>query len=64
MLLFVELGDSANPVFIMVSAWLSPMSVGGWCFYLALSAACSLLIYRMLRSRLGSGPEQGSNNLQ
>jgi hypothetical protein len=59
MLLFVEFGDAATPALNSVSAWLSPMTVGGWCFYVALSAACSWLVYRVLRSKLGSGAPPG-----
>jgi hypothetical protein len=53
MLLFVEFGDAASPALKSVSAWLSPMNVGGWCFYAVLSAGCSWLVYRVLRSKLG-----------
>ena len=61
MLLFVELGATANSALNSVSVWLSPMSAGGWCFYVVLSAACSWLVYRLLRSRLGHAipPEAG-----
>jgi heme/copper-type cytochrome/quinol oxidase subunit 1 len=60
--LFVELGDAASPVLNAVAAWLSPMTVAGWCFYLALSAACSWLVYRVLRTKMGGDtqPDNGS----
>jgi hypothetical protein len=60
MLLFVELGDAGAPALNAVSAWLSPMAVGGWCFYVALSAVCSWLAYRLLRSKLGTPPGSGT----
>ena len=56
MLLFVELGDAATPALNAIATWLSPLAVGGWCFYVALSVACSWLAYRLLRSKLGAHP--------
>jgi hypothetical protein len=59
MLLFVELGDATNPVLTSIQTWLSPLAPGGWVFYIALSAGCSWLAYRLLRSRLGGAGTRG-----
>jgi hypothetical protein len=59
MLLFVEFGDATTPALNSIAAWLSPMAVGGWCFYVVLSVACSWLAYRLLRSRLGGDAPLG-----
>jgi hypothetical protein len=60
MLLFVELGDAtAPPAWNAVAEWISPLAVGGWCFFVTLSVLCSWLAYRLLRSKLGghTGPD-------
>jgi hypothetical protein len=41
MTLFVELEDAKKPALVALSAWLSPMSVSGWCFYIILSGTCA-----------------------
>jgi hypothetical protein len=51
--IFVELGDATSPALNSAAVWLSPTNPGGWGFFVLLSAACSWLVYRLLRPRLG-----------
>lgn len=52
MALFAGFGEAHNAVLNTIADWLTPMGVAGWVFFVILSAACSWLIYRLLRSKL------------
>ena len=52
MALFAGLGEAHNEVLNAIADWLSPMGIVGWIFFVVLSAACSWLTYRLLRSKL------------
>jgi hypothetical protein len=60
--LFVEFGNAASPVLNAVAAWLSPLTVGGWCFFLVFSAVCSWLVYRLLRPKSGESAQPDRRN--
>ena len=46
--LFVELDQSARPAWNALAAWISPLSVLGWVFYLVLTVGCFLLALRFI----------------
>ncbi|HEX8012690.1 MAG TPA: hypothetical protein VF814_17435 [Casimicrobiaceae bacterium] len=49
MAIFVTLSEAQDPALNAIADWVSPMTVGGWVFYVALAVLCSWLAYRLLR---------------
>ena len=59
MALFVEFGEIHNSVLNTLAEWLSPNSVSGWLFYVALCVGCFFIAQRLIGS--SHEPPGGSN---